>query len=150
MSPKVGAVLELVSELTEEERKDVRLQLELEEGAAALGPLPTSCPPHVVGENALAPSFNTTSRRLDTTSRRLFRSFSEIPVAVSRCALDVSSLFVAASKPRLSVSTILETPSRRTPLRHERVSPRLGDCSPWDDDSSRRLDRRPSGRRKSS
>jgi hypothetical protein len=37
MSPKVGAVLELVSELTDEERKDVRLQLELEEGATALG-----------------------------------------------------------------------------------------------------------------
>ena len=37
MSPKVSAVLELVSELTDEERKDVRLQLELDEGAAALG-----------------------------------------------------------------------------------------------------------------
>jgi hypothetical protein len=36
MSPKVGAVLQLVSELTEEERKEVRLQLELEEGATAL------------------------------------------------------------------------------------------------------------------
>jgi hypothetical protein len=37
MSPKVSAVLELVSEMTEAERKDVRLQLELEEGATALG-----------------------------------------------------------------------------------------------------------------
>lgn len=37
MSPKVSAVLELVAKLTDEERKDVRLQLELQEGANALG-----------------------------------------------------------------------------------------------------------------
>lgn len=37
MSPRVSAVLELLSEMTKEERKDLQLQLELDEGAAARG-----------------------------------------------------------------------------------------------------------------
>jgi hypothetical protein len=37
MSPRVSAVLALVSEMTDEERKAVRLQLELDERATALG-----------------------------------------------------------------------------------------------------------------
>ena len=50
MSPKASDVLALARALTEEERKDVRLQLELDEGAAALGRKARKLPQHVVDE----------------------------------------------------------------------------------------------------
>jgi hypothetical protein len=50
MSPKVSAVLELVSELSEEERKNLRLQLETDEGAAALGRKAPKLSPAILDE----------------------------------------------------------------------------------------------------
>ena len=50
MSPKVSTVLALARELTDEERKDVRLQLELDEGAAARGRKAPKLPQHIVDE----------------------------------------------------------------------------------------------------